>query len=156
MIVWCACTTSVCFFSLKSEVFIRPDGVSNSGFHFLIGYVISVRDNEEFAETSHLQCLYPSFNVCCYGPCFTCIQKYGHGQRMHQSDLGAWPRSTTTLLSSWVFSKVTVTCGGQTTSFLFGMTTELPDLTSRGSKALFLIYPSRAGWPNVPTADWLC
>ena len=45
-----------------------------SGFHFLIGYVISVRNTQEFAETSHLQCLYPSFNVCCYGPCFTCIQ----------------------------------------------------------------------------------
>ena len=68
---------------------LRPDGVSNSGFHFLIGYVISVRDTEEFAETSHLQCLYPSFNVCCYGPRFTCIQKYGHGQGTHQSDLGA-------------------------------------------------------------------
>ena len=65
------------------------DGVSNSGFPFLIGYVISVRDTEEFAETSHLQSLYPSFNVCCYGPRFTCIQKYGHGQGTHQSDLGA-------------------------------------------------------------------
>ena len=65
------------------------DGVSNSGCHFLIGYVISVRDNEEFAETSHLQCLYPSSNICCYGPRFTCIQKYGHGQGTHQSDLGA-------------------------------------------------------------------
>ena len=32
-----------------------PDGISNSGFHFLIGYVISVRDTEEFVETSHLQ-----------------------------------------------------------------------------------------------------
>ena len=50
--------------------------VSNSGFQFLIGYVISVRDMEKFAVT----CLYPSFNVCCYGPRFTCIQKYGHGQ----------------------------------------------------------------------------
>ena len=40
-----------------------PDGVSNSGFRFLIGYVISVRDTKEFVETSHLQCLYPSFNV---------------------------------------------------------------------------------------------
>ena len=39
---------------------MRPNGVSNSGFHFLIGYVISVRDTEEFAETSHLQCLHPS------------------------------------------------------------------------------------------------
>ena len=38
-----------------------------------------------FAETCHLQYLYPSFNVCCYGPHFTCIQKYRHGQ----SDLGA-------------------------------------------------------------------
>ena len=44
---------------------MRPDGVSNSGFHFLVGSVISVQDTEEFAETSHLQCLYP-FNVCCY------------------------------------------------------------------------------------------
>ena len=51
--------------------------------------MISVRDTEEFAETSHLQCLYPSFNVCCYGPRFTCIQKYGHGQGTRQSDLGA-------------------------------------------------------------------
>ena len=37
----------------------------------------------------HLQWLYPSFNVCCYGPRFTCIQKYGHGQGTHLSDLGA-------------------------------------------------------------------
>ena len=66
-----------------------PDGVSNSGFHFLIDYVISVRDTEEFAETSHLQCLYPSFNVCCYGPRLTCTQKYGHGQETHQSGLAA-------------------------------------------------------------------
>ena len=67
---------------------MRPDGVSNSGFHFLIGYIISVRDTEKFAETSDLQCLYPSFNVCCYGPLFTCIQKYGHGPGTHQSNLG--------------------------------------------------------------------
>ena len=26
--------------------------------------MISVRDTKEFVETSHLQCLYPSFNVC--------------------------------------------------------------------------------------------
>ena len=32
-------------------------------FHFLIGYVISVRDTEEFAETSHLQRLYPSSSM---------------------------------------------------------------------------------------------
>ena len=51
--------------------------------------MISVGDTEKFAELSHLQCLYPSFNVCCYGPLFTCIQKYGHGQGTHQSDLGA-------------------------------------------------------------------
>ena len=76
-------------FHCSQEVFIRPDGVSNSRFHFLIGYVISVRDTEEFAETSHLQCLHPSFNVCRNGPRFTCIQKYGHGQGTHQSDLGA-------------------------------------------------------------------
>ena len=37
-------------FHCSQEVFIRPDGVSNSRFHFLIGYVISVRDTEEFAE----------------------------------------------------------------------------------------------------------
>ena len=49
-------------------------GVSNSGFHFLIGYVISLGDTKEFAEKSHLQCLYLSFNVCCYGPHFTCIK----------------------------------------------------------------------------------
>ena len=29
---------------------MRPDGASNSGFHFLIGYVISVRDTSELAE----------------------------------------------------------------------------------------------------------
>ena len=40
-------------------------------------------------ETSHLQYLYPSFSVCCYGSRFTCIQKCGHGQGTHQSDLGA-------------------------------------------------------------------
>ena len=66
-----------------------PDGVSNSGFHFLIGYVICVRDTKKLAETSHFQCLYPSFNVCCYGPRFTGIQKCGQGQGTHQSDLGA-------------------------------------------------------------------
>ena len=74
--------------SISSEAGdIWPDSVSSSGF--LIGYVISVRDTEEFAITSYLQCLYPSFNVCSYGPRFTCIQKYGHGQGTHQSDLGA-------------------------------------------------------------------
>ena len=62
-------------FYCSQEVFIRPDGFSSSGFHFLIGYGISVRDTEEFAETSHLQCLYPSFNVCGYGPRFTCSQQ---------------------------------------------------------------------------------
>ena len=31
-----------------------PMAFSSSGFHFLIGYVISVRDTEKFAETSHL------------------------------------------------------------------------------------------------------
>ena len=76
-------------FHWSQEVFMRPDGVSNSGFHFLIDYVISVRDTEEFAETSHPQCLYPSFNVCCCSPRFTCIQKYGHDQRTRQPDVGA-------------------------------------------------------------------
>ena len=33
---------------------MRPDGVSNSGFNFVIGLVISVRDTEEIVETSHL------------------------------------------------------------------------------------------------------
>ena len=41
----------------------KADGVSNSGFHFLVGYVISVRDTQKFEETSHLQCLY-LFSVC--------------------------------------------------------------------------------------------
>ena len=54
---------------------MRPDSVSNSGFHFLIGHVICVRDTEEFAETPHLQCLYPAFSVCCHGPRFTCINR---------------------------------------------------------------------------------
>ena len=40
---------------------MRPDSVSISGFHFLICYVISVRDTEKFAEASHLQCVYPFF-----------------------------------------------------------------------------------------------
>ena len=65
------------------------DGVSSSGVHFLIGYVISVRNTSEFAGTSHLQGLHPSFNVCCCGPHFTYIQKYGHDQGMHESVLGA-------------------------------------------------------------------
>ena len=52
--------------------------------------MISVRDTEQFAETYHLQCLSPFFNVCCYGPRLICIQKYGHGQGTHQSDLGAY------------------------------------------------------------------
>ena len=51
--------------------------------------MISVRDTDQIAETSHLQCVDPYFNVCCYGSRFTCIQKYGHGQGAHQSDLGA-------------------------------------------------------------------
>ena len=42
-----------------SQVFIRPDGVFYSGFHFLVGYVISVRDNKEFVEVPHLQWMYP-------------------------------------------------------------------------------------------------
>ena len=51
--------------------------------------MISVRDTEEFAETSHLQCLSLFLNICCYGSRFTCIRKYGHDQGMYQSDLGA-------------------------------------------------------------------
>ena len=72
--VTCPYHVSLRLFTRSQEVFIRPDGVSNSGFHFLIGYVISVWDTEKFAETSHLQCLYPPFNVCCYGPRVTCIR----------------------------------------------------------------------------------
>ena len=53
-------TTSVCVSSLKTGGLHTARCVSNSGFPFLIGYVISVRDTEEFAETSHLQCLCPS------------------------------------------------------------------------------------------------
>ena len=68
---------------------MRPDDISNFGFHFLVDYVISVRDTKEFAETAHLQGLYPSFNVRWYGLRFTCIQIYRHGQGTHQSDLGA-------------------------------------------------------------------
>ena len=33
-----------------------PDGVFNSGFHFLVCYVISVRDTEEFAECLFVSC----------------------------------------------------------------------------------------------------
>ena len=29
---------------------MRPNGVFNSGFHFLVGNVISVRDTKEFVE----------------------------------------------------------------------------------------------------------
>ena len=87
-LVTCLCHLSLHLFQW-SQVFVRPNGVLNSGFHFFIGYLISVRDTKEFAETSHLQCLYPYFNVCFYGPHFTCIQKYGHDQGTHQSDLGA-------------------------------------------------------------------
>ena len=38
------------------------------------------------AEASHLQ-FFQCLLLC--GPCFTCIQKYGHGQGTHQSDVGA-------------------------------------------------------------------
>ena len=74
-------------------VLASPDDHVTCLYHFslclFIGYVISVWDTKEVAETSHLQCLYPSFNVCCYGPRFTYIQKYVHGLGTHQSDLGA-------------------------------------------------------------------
>ena len=88
-------------FHCSQEVFIWPDGISNSRFHFLIGYVISVRDTEEFAETSHLQCLYPSFNVCCYGPRFTCIQKYGHVICRYLTE-----KNTVQLVCSFVLSRL--------------------------------------------------
>ena len=37
-------------FHWSQGVFIQPNGVSSSGFHFFIGYVISVQDTEKFAE----------------------------------------------------------------------------------------------------------
>ena len=80
-----------CPYHFRSRLFTeaRSSYASSSGFHFLIGYVISVRDTEEFSKTSHLQCLYHSFSVCSYCPRFTSIRKYGHGQGTHQLDLGA-------------------------------------------------------------------
>ena len=79
-------------FSLRLFTNVRRSSYDPMAFPILAftsSLVITVGDTEEFEETSHLQCLYPSFNVCCYGPRFTCIQKYGHGQETHQSDLGA-------------------------------------------------------------------
>ena len=87
--VMCLYYLSLRLFAEVRRFFIGPDDVFNSGFHFFVGYVISVRDTKEFAEASHLSCLYPSFNVCCLSPHFTCMEKYGHDQGMHQSDLGA-------------------------------------------------------------------
>ena len=72
---------AACVFSLKSGSL----HMAGWRFHFLVGYVISIRDTEKFAEIFHLQCLCPSFNVCCYGPHFTYIQNYRHGQGTHQS-----------------------------------------------------------------------
>ena len=42
---------------------MQSDGVSHSGFYYLIGCVISIRDTEEFEETSRIQCLYPVVHV---------------------------------------------------------------------------------------------
>ena len=53
----------VASFHRSQEVFRQSDGVFNSGFHFLVDYVISVQDTEEFAVASHLQCLYPSVSA---------------------------------------------------------------------------------------------
>lgn len=71
----CDVTISLHFasFYLSYEIFTRPGGVSNSGLHYLVGYVISIKDTKEFAETSHPQCLYPSLNFSCYCPRFRCI-----------------------------------------------------------------------------------
>ena len=51
-------------FHCSQVVFIQSDGVSSSGFHFLIGYVISIRDTKEFAETSHTEI--EGANPTCY------------------------------------------------------------------------------------------
>ena len=88
MIVWRARTTSVSVFLLKSDLHTARWRFQ-FGCHFLVGYVISARDTKGFMEAALLQWLYSSFNICCYGPRFTCTQKYGHGQRTPQSDLGA-------------------------------------------------------------------
>ena len=81
-------------FSLRVFTEVRRSSYGPMAFPILVftsslGYVISVRGTVEFAETSHLQCLYPSFKNCRYGPRFTCIENYGHGQGTHQSDLEA-------------------------------------------------------------------
>ena len=52
-------TTSVCVFSLKWGGLHTARWRFQFWLHFLIGSMISVRDTEEFAETSHLQYLYP-------------------------------------------------------------------------------------------------
>ena len=87
------CVTCPYHFSLCLFTEVRRSSYSPMAFPILAFtsslVMWSVQDTEEFAETSHLQCLYPSFNVGCYGSCFTCTQKYGHKQGMHQSDLGA-------------------------------------------------------------------
>lgn len=104
----CDVTISLHFasFYLSYEIFTRPGGVSNSGLHYLVGYVISIKDTKEFAETSHPQCLYPSLNFSCYCPRFRGIiynnviwlwsiiwyerdqWTYGHDQWARHSNLG--------------------------------------------------------------------
>ena len=58
------------YFSLHLS--IQPNGVCNSGFNFLTGYVISVWDTEEFVETSRL-------NVCILLPMSAVMVHVSHG-----------------------------------------------------------------------------
>ena len=54
MIMWHARTISVCVFPLKLGGLHRPDGVSNSGFHFLIGYDhLSILPNKSVTEKKY-------------------------------------------------------------------------------------------------------
>ena len=61
--VMCLYHFSLHFFHWSQEFFIWPYGVSTCGFHFLISFMISVRDTEEFVETSHL---YIYIYICIY------------------------------------------------------------------------------------------
>ena len=62
-----------------------PDGISYSGFHFLIGYVISVRDTEKHFIPNACILLSMSAVMVHLSHAF----KIGHGQGTHQFDLGA-------------------------------------------------------------------
>ena len=74
MILWCAHTTSVCVFKLKSR------GLQTARWHFQFWFSLPhwlcdlCTRYQGVWKASHLQYLYPSSNVYCYGPCFTCMQ----------------------------------------------------------------------------------